>query len=52
MSWTVTVMFIVLRSGGPGGLKLAVTVTVIVGLSLSSAESRSILFAIVINPVS
>lgn len=33
MSWIVTVMLIVFRSGGPGGLMLAVTVTVIVGLS-------------------
>lgn len=51
MSWTVTEMLIVLSSGSPGGLKLAVTVTMIVGLSLSAAESRSILFAVVTSPV-
>lgn len=52
MSWTVTVILIALISGGPGGPKLAVTVTVIVGLSLNGKESLSILFAIVITPVS
>lgn len=52
MSLTETMRWMVLERGGPGGLKLAVTVTVMIGFSLSGAESLSILFAMVTNPVS